>query len=63
MSSPGYDDHLAGHVTYRQADGTLLCNPWMVQSPALGDGEGFVGYWEAMARRELRADPSLLQEG
>jgi len=26
----GYDDHLAGHITYRQPDGTLLCNPWMV---------------------------------
>jgi L-ribulose-5-phosphate 4-epimerase len=25
-----------------------------------GDGDGFVGFWEAMARRELRADPSLL---
>jgi L-ribulose-5-phosphate 4-epimerase len=24
----GYDDHLAGHVTIRQDDGTLLCNPW-----------------------------------
>jgi L-fuculose-phosphate aldolase len=24
----GYDDHLAGHITYRQPDGTLLCNPW-----------------------------------
>lgn len=24
----GYDDHLAGHVTYRQPDGTLLVNPW-----------------------------------
>jgi ribulose-5-phosphate 4-epimerase/fuculose-1-phosphate aldolase len=24
------------------------------------DGEGFLGYWEAMARRELRADPTLL---
>jgi L-ribulose-5-phosphate 4-epimerase len=24
----GYDDHLAGHITYKQADGTLLCNPW-----------------------------------
>ncbi len=24
----GYDDHLAGHITYRQGDGTLLCNPW-----------------------------------
>jgi ribulose-5-phosphate 4-epimerase/fuculose-1-phosphate aldolase len=24
----GYDDHLAGHITYKQPDGTLLCNPW-----------------------------------
>ena len=24
------------------------------------DGEGFIGFWEAMARRELRADPTLL---
>ena len=24
----GYDDHLAGHITYRQPDRTLLCNPW-----------------------------------
>lgn len=26
----GYDDHLAGHITYRQPDGTLLCNPWFL---------------------------------
>jgi ribulose-5-phosphate 4-epimerase/fuculose-1-phosphate aldolase len=24
----GYDDHLAGHITVRQPDGTFLCNPW-----------------------------------
>jgi ribulose-5-phosphate 4-epimerase/fuculose-1-phosphate aldolase len=24
----GYDDHLAGHITIRQPDGTFLCNPW-----------------------------------
>jgi ribulose-5-phosphate 4-epimerase/fuculose-1-phosphate aldolase len=24
----GFDDHLGGHVTIRQADGTLLTNPW-----------------------------------
>jgi len=24
----GYDDHLAGHITYKQADDTLLCNPF-----------------------------------
>jgi L-ribulose-5-phosphate 4-epimerase len=26
----GYDDHLAGHITYLQDDGTLLCNPWLL---------------------------------
>ena len=26
----GYDDHLAGHITYNLGDGTLLCNPWLV---------------------------------
>lgn len=26
----GYDDHLAGHITVNQHDGTLLCNPWML---------------------------------
>ncbi|TXG95547.1 MAG: class II aldolase/adducin family protein, partial [Rhodocyclaceae bacterium] len=24
----GYNDHIAGHITYRQPDGTLLLNPW-----------------------------------
>src|ERR1051326_2718058 len=24
----GYDDHLAGHVTYKQPDGTFLVNPF-----------------------------------
>jgi len=24
----GYDDHLAGHITYKQPDDTLLCNPF-----------------------------------
>ncbi len=26
------------------------------------DGEGFIGFWEAMVREELRADPTLLSE-
>lgn len=26
----GYNDHLAGHITYRLDDGTLLCNPWFL---------------------------------
>jgi hypothetical protein len=24
------------------------------------NGEGFIGFWEAMVREELRADPTLL---
>ena len=27
----GYSDHLAGHITVRQDDGTLLCNPWLIR--------------------------------
>jgi ribulose-5-phosphate 4-epimerase/fuculose-1-phosphate aldolase len=26
----GYNDHLAGHITYSLGDGTLLCNPWLL---------------------------------
>ena len=26
----GYNDHLAGHITYNLGDDTLLCNPWML---------------------------------
>ena len=28
LFSEGYDDHLAGHITYRQPDGTFLVNPF-----------------------------------
>jgi ribulose-5-phosphate 4-epimerase/fuculose-1-phosphate aldolase len=27
LHAEGYDDHLAGHITYRQPDGTFLVNP------------------------------------
>jgi ribulose-5-phosphate 4-epimerase/fuculose-1-phosphate aldolase len=33
-----------------------------VATRARGDGEGFFGFWEAMARHELRADPTLLDD-
>ena len=26
----GYNDHLAGHITFNLGDGTLLCNPWLI---------------------------------
>ncbi len=28
LFTEGYDDHLAGHITYKQPDGTFLVNPW-----------------------------------
>ena len=28
LFAEGYDDHLAGHITLREADGTILVTPW-----------------------------------
>ena len=28
LFAEGYDDHLAGHITYKQPDGTFLVNPF-----------------------------------
>lgn len=28
LAAEGYDDHIAGHITLLQGDGTLLINPW-----------------------------------
>ena len=28
LFAEGYDDHIAGHITLKQPDGTILCNPW-----------------------------------
>src|SRR3954468_15880831 len=30
LFAEGYNDHLAGHITYKQPDGTFLCNPWLL---------------------------------
>jgi ribulose-5-phosphate 4-epimerase/fuculose-1-phosphate aldolase len=52
----GYSDHLAGHITVRQPDGTLLCNPWLVRWDELRpsqviridlDGNVLEGDWPA----------------
>jgi ribulose-5-phosphate 4-epimerase/fuculose-1-phosphate aldolase len=52
----GYDDHLGGHITYKQPDGTFLTNPWYLLWDEFGpddvvriDGEGNVleGRWPA----------------
>jgi ribulose-5-phosphate 4-epimerase/fuculose-1-phosphate aldolase len=50
----GYDDHLAGHITYKQDDGTFLCNPWLLLWEEIrpedviridGDGHLLEGRW------------------
>ena len=28
LSREGYNDHIAGHITVKQEDGTYLANPW-----------------------------------
>jgi ribulose-5-phosphate 4-epimerase/fuculose-1-phosphate aldolase len=34
--------------------------PWWLERMRVSDGDGFLGFWEAMVRHELRADPDLL---
>lgn len=71
----GYDDHLAGHITYRQPDGTLLCNPWFLTWEEFGpddvirldpDGRVLDGDWPAppgiplhLQLHQLRADVTV----
>lgn len=52
----GYDDHLAGHITINRGDGTLWCNPWLLQWDELRpehiividlDGNVIEGDWPA----------------
>lgn len=52
----GYDDHLAGHITYKQPDGTFLTNPWLLLWDEFGpddvvridsDGNVLEGRWPA----------------
>lgn len=54
LFAEGYDDHIAGHISYRQPDGTLLINPWELAWDELTasdilrlDNEGRVveGHW------------------
>lgn len=71
----GYDDHLAGHITIRQDDGTLLCNPWLLTWDELRpehviridlDGNVVEGDWPAplgiplhLALHRLREDVTV----
>lgn len=50
----GYDDHIAGHITFAQSDGTFLINPWELAWDEItaadiirvdGDGAVIEGEW------------------
>lgn len=54
LHAEGYDDHLAGHISYKQDDGTFLCNPFGMTWDELrgqdimrmdGDGNEIGGQW------------------
>jgi L-ribulose-5-phosphate 4-epimerase len=50
---------------YVRAAGGKLDSPlpaWFIERTRHTDGNGFRGFWEAMVRAELRADPTLLDE-
>jgi len=51
------------HAWMAMAAGAPLESPlpqWFRDQRRHGDGNGFIGFWEAMVRAELRADPTLL---
>jgi len=66
----GYNDHIAGHITYRQDDGTLLANPWelawdevtasdiLTLSP---DGKILEGQWNITPAINLHRDMHALR--
>lgn len=56
LHAEGYDDHIAGHITYRQPDGTMLINPWELAWDELQasdilrlnkEGKVIEGHWNA----------------
>ena len=51
---------LASALDGREASTLASLPPAVIGFFEGGDGEGFVGFWEAAARRELRLDPTLL---
>lgn len=54
------------HAWHIMAAGSPLDTPvpdWWMERMHQSGGNGFIGFWEAMVRRELREDPTLLGEG
>jgi ribulose-5-phosphate 4-epimerase/fuculose-1-phosphate aldolase len=51
----------AWHVRATGSGATSPLPPAFLDFMAASDGEGFLGFWEAAVRAELRADPHLLE--
>jgi ribulose-5-phosphate 4-epimerase/fuculose-1-phosphate aldolase len=76
LFTEGYDDHIAGHVTMKQDDGSILCSPWELAWDELRardvirlDGQGRVieGHWNVtpaiglhLAIHALRSDVCVI---
>ena len=50
----GYNDHLAGHITYNLGDGTLLCNPWLLTWAEFRPQDVIEKCWGDIPAAELR---------
>ena len=50
----------AWHIRAAGSDAPSPVPDWWIERGRKGDGNGFLGFWEAMARVELAADPTLL---
>ena len=50
----------AWHVRVAGGDMTSPLPQWFIDRMKNSDGDKFHGFWEAMVRQELRADPTLL---
>jgi ribulose-5-phosphate 4-epimerase/fuculose-1-phosphate aldolase len=50
----------AWHVRVAGGDMTSPLPQWFIDRMKQSDGDKFHGFWEAMVRQELRADPTLL---
>ncbi len=76
LFAEGYNDHIAGHISYRQEDGSLLINPWELAWDELtasdiiqldSDGNVIEGEWNVtpanllhLAIHDRRSDANVI---
>ncbi len=65
LHAEGYDDHLAGHITYKQDDGTFLLNPFEIGWDEVtasdvirmdGEGNQLEGKWRVTPAIKLHTE-------